>query len=402
MRIIYFHQHFSTPDGSTGTRSFEFSKRLVERGHHVTIICGSYWLADTGLNNRYNNGFRFGSVDGINVIEIDLNYSNSDGMIKRAFIFFKYIISATMIALKLKYDLIFATSTPLTVGIPAIILKLFKKNKPFIFEVRDLWPELPKAMGVINNPIILKALDALENKIYHYSDGCIGLAPGIVDGIKTKVPDKTIIMIPNSCDSHLVKNEILKKKKNNFIAAFTGAHGLANGLEYLLDVAKILKNSEQDEIIIQFIGDGMVKEKLKSEARDNDLRNCQFLDPMPKKQLFVHLKKNVDAGLMVLKNVPEFYNGTSPNKFFDYLSLGLPVINNYPGWVSEIIEKNNCGLVVSPNEPESFVASLIKLKTNPNLVKEMSKNGQKLAQNDFNRNRLSNKFADFILSYESS
>ena len=402
MRIIYFHQHFSTPDGSTGTRSYEFSKSLVERGHDVTIICGSYWLADTGLNDRFNNGFRSGSVDGINIIEIDLNYSNSDGMIKRTFTFLKYIIAGTMIALKLRYDLIFATSTPLTVGIPAIILKLLKKNIPFIFEVRDLWPELPKAMGVINNPIILKVLDILENKIYHYSDACIGLAPGIIDGIKIKVPNIRTIMIPNGCDSYLIKNEILKKKKNNFIAAFTGAHGLANGLEYLLDVARILKNQGQDNIIIQFIGDGMVKQKLISEAEDDELHNCQFLDPMPKKQLFFHLKKNVDAGLMILKDIPEFYNGTSPNKFFDYLSLGLPIINNYPGWISGIIKKNNCGLVVSPNEPESCAASLIKLKTNPNIVKEMSKNGRFLAQNDFNRNRLSNKFADFILSYELS
>ena len=400
MRIIYFHQHFSTPDGSTGTRSYEFSKRLVELGHKVTIICGSYWLAETGLKNKFNNGFRSGSISGINVIEIDLNYSNSDGMIKRSITFLKYIISGTKLATKLKYDLIFASSTPITVGLPAIFLKILKKNKPFIFEVRDLWPELPKAMGIISNPLILKALDILENKIYHYSDGFIGLAPGIVDGIKKKVPNKKIIMIPNGCDSYLIGNEIQKEEKNNFIVAFTGVHGLANGLEYLLDVAKILKYKKQDDIIIQFIGDGMEKEKLISMSKKEKLFNCQFLNPMPKKRLFIHLKKNVDAGLMVLKNIPEFYNGTSPNKFFDYLSLGLPIINNYPGWIAEIIKKNNCGIVVPTNEPEIFASSLIELKSNPNLVKKMSKNGEKLAQYDFNRIILSNQFADFIQSFK--
>ena len=223
MKILYYHQHFSTPKGATGTRSYEFAQKLIKRGHVVTIVCGSYWIAETGLAGAFVGGQRTGTVDGIRVIELELEYSNSDNFLWRTFVFFRYSVQGVRIALKENYDILFATSTPLMAGIPGIFAKIFR-SKPFIFEVRDLWPELPKEMKVITNPIILKLMDWLETILYKTATACIGLSPGIVDGIKKKTPNKKLAMVPNGCDLNLVYNVTKNTKDKKFIAVFTGAH----------------------------------------------------------------------------------------------------------------------------------------------------------------------------------
>jgi len=395
MKILYFHQHFSTPAGSIGTRSYEFAKKLIKNGHSVTMICGSYWISDTGLSGSFKNGRRSGLVDGINVIEFELSYSNADSFLKRTLIFLQYSWQGIKIALLEDYDVLFATSTPLTAGIPGIVSKIFRR-KTFIFEVRDLWPELPKAMGVITNPLILQIMGLLETISYRMATACIGLSPGIVNAIKKKVNYKRVKMIPNGCDLELIKSTNYNKKDGKFVAVYTGAHGFANGLDAVLDGAKILLQKDEDDIEIQFIGDGALKSKLNQRVEDENIKNCQFIDPMAKSDLFTYLRKNADIGLMILDNIPAFYYGTSPNKFFDYIALGLPVLNNYPGWLAEMITKNNCGIVVTPRAPEAFAAALITLKKDRKSLNQMGQNAKQLAVSQFNRNKLSDQFVDFL------
>ena len=140
--------------------------------------------------------------------------------------------------------------------------------------------------------------------------------------------------------------------------AITGAHGFANGLDAVLDAAKILIQNGEIDIEIQFIGDGVLKPKLIKRVEVENIKNCKFIDPMPKDDLFTYLQKEANVGLMILEDIPAFYYGTSPNKFFDYIALGLPIINNYPGWLAEMITDNNCGLDVTPRNPEAFSEAL--------------------------------------------
>ncbi|NQU86998.1 MAG: glycosyltransferase family 4 protein [Mariniphaga sp.] len=397
MKILYFHQHFSTPAGSTGTRSYEFGKALVKAGHNVTIICGSYWIADSGLSGPFINGKRTGCVDGINVVELELSYSNAQGFLKRAWLFIRYSISGIKVALSVEYDILFATSTPLTAGIPGVFGKIFRRKK-FIFEVRDLWPELPREMGVITNPVVLKLMDWLETVTYKYADKCIALAPGIASGIKKKVPNKQVTIIPNGSDEVDPKQFSSNSNDQKLIAVFTGAHGIANGLDAILDAAgELLKRSEND-IEIQFIGDGKLKPGLIARVENEKLHNCKFIAPMPKHEMFDYLRENADAGLMVLDNIPAFYNGTSPNKFFDYISLGLPVINNYPGWLAELIVERNCGIAIAPGDPIRLAEALVSLKQDKNLCKKYGQNARILSEEKFSRKLLSREFVEYITS----
>ncbi len=400
MRILYFHQHFSTPSGSTGTRSYEMVRALIAAGHEVRMICGSYRDGNTGLKCTFEDGARSGIVDGINVTELALEYSNHDSLIKRTGVFFKFALRSIGIALREPCDLVFATSTPLTAGFPGIFAR-WLRGKRFVFEVRDLWPELPREMGVITNPIILWLMSVLEWASYRSAHACIGLSPGIVEGIQKRSRiGLQVAMIPNGCDIELFSNGQSAKRPqgvddNDLMAVFTGAHGMANGLDAVLGAAEILKRLGQDKIKLVFIGDGKLKPQLIEYAKQKDLDNCLFLEPVPKTALVSYLRVS-DVGLMILANVPAFYYGTSPNKFFDYLSIGLPVINNYPGWLTDMINEHKCGIAVQPDDPKAFADALIYLSENHEERDEMGKNSKKLALTDFNRKELAEQFVGFL------
>ena len=401
MRVLYFHQYFSTPSGSTGTRSYEMAQLLITRGHEVTVVCGSGRMSSTGLAGKPVKGTRRGKVDGIDIIELDLPYSNYDSFLKRSWIFLLFAWQSIGLALSLKYDLLFATSTPLTAGIPGIFATLLRR-KPFVFEVRDLWPELPREMGVITNPVILWAMGVLEWMSYHSARGCIGLSPGIVQGINRRgiSPDR-VAMVPNGCDLEMFNplfGDVLRPDgvgEGDFVAVFTGAHGIANGLDAVLDVAKVLTERRRNDIRLVFIGDGKLKPALVARAEREGLVNCLFIDSVSKLKLTAYLR-GADAGLMLLANVPAFYYGTSPNKFFDYIAIGLPVLNNYPGWLAGMIKDNNCGLAIEPDNPIAFANALEKMADNPLLRKEMSSNARNFAVKEFDRAKLGNNFVNFL------
>lgn len=400
MKILYFHQHFSTPKGATGIRSYEMARRLLARGHQVTMVCGSYGGGSTGLEGPFTRGKRKGLVDGIEIIEFDLAYSNSDGLFVRALSFLKFAMRSIGLALTERYDLIFATTTPLTAGIPGIFARWFR-NKPFVFEVRDLWPELPKAMGVIRNPLILSAMSILEWASYRSAHRVIGLSPGIVDGIARRgVARDRIAMIPNGCDLDIFNAPVEPwlpegVGKDHLMAVFAGTHGVANKLDAVLDAAKELKLRKRDDIKLVLIGQGKLKPGLQQRAAKEQLDNVIFHGPVNKEKLS-GLMASADLGLQVLANVPAFYYGTSPNKFFDYIASGLPVLNNYPGWLAEMITKEDCGFVVPPDNPSLFADALVQAADARVDLKEKGLRGQQLAVREFDRRKLADQFVDWL------
>ncbi len=401
MKILYFHQYFSTPQGSSGLRPYKNARALISAGHEVTIICGNSDKGKTGLDQPFLNGMRSGIIDNIKVIEFQLNYSNLDSFQRRTLIFIRYAIRGVFVAMRIKSDLIFASSTPLTASVPGIVAR-WLSNRRFIFEVRDLWPELPRKMDVIKNPIILGMMSLLEKISYYSAHACIGLSPGIVTGIRNRSqPQKKIAMIPNGSDldvfndPELVSNRPAGTKQSDLVAIFTGAHGIANGLMAVIDAAEVLKNLKRLDIKLVFVGDGKLKPALQNRSNERELHNCIFLNPVPKKQLAEYLK-GADVGMMILANVPAFYYGTSPNKFFDYIAAGLPVLNNYPGWLADMINEGNIGIVVPPDDPNSIANALIYMADNRHVLDKMKINAKNMAREEFDRNILAQRFVEFI------
>lgn len=400
MKILYLHQHFSTPKGSTGIRSYQMARKILQQGHEVTMICGSYGGGETGLTKPLSRGMRRGVVDDINVVEFDLAYSNSANFFVRSLLFVRFMLRSIWLVLTEDYDIAFATTTPLTVGVPGIVAR-WVRQKPFVFEVRDLWPELPKAMGVIRNPVILGALSALESASYKSATRLIGLSPGIVEGITRKgISVDRIQLIPNGCDLDIFASSAAPWRpegvaSNDLLAIFAGTHGIANGLDSVLDAAAVLKDRGRSDIKILLVGQGKNKPALQRRASAQGLDNVLFHDPVDKKQLS-GLMAGADLGLQILANVSAFYYGTSPNKFFDYIAAGLPVLTNYPGWVADLISANQCGYTVLPEAPYFFADALEAAAANRLLLKTMGVNAQLLAARQFDRDDLANQWFDWV------
>jgi glycosyltransferase involved in cell wall biosynthesis len=405
MKILYVHQLFSTRGGAVGTRSYEIARRMSERGHQVTMICGSYAHASTGLAGPFVKGMREGVVDGINVREYAIETGNKLSFPARVRSFLLFSLRTLSPVLRADYDLIYATSTPLTVALNGIAAKLFRRRKKFIFEVRDLWPELPKAMGVIKNPIVLSAMSALEWAGYRAADACVGLSPGIVDGIRSRAGTaKPILLAPNAADlaffaeANGAQATIPGIGAEDFVAIFSGTHGLANGLENVLRGAAVLMQSKgpaASRIKLVFVGDGNRKEALMEQADREGLSNCLFLDPVPKTELRSYLRR-ANVGIMALANVPAFYYGTSPNKFFDYLAAGLPVLCNYPGWVTDLIKEYDCGGASEAENPEAFASAMMQLADSPAALSRMKTNARSLAETHFAREKIAASLIEFV------
>ena len=396
MRLLYFHQHFATPRGATGTRSYEFARALIARGHQVTVVCGAHGLSGLDLPHDAARGWHRGEVDGIDVISLPLAYSNRDPLFRRGWTFLRFALRSVRLALELDCDLVFATSTPITAVIPGLAAK-WLRGKPFVFEVRDLWPELPRALG-LRNPFVLGGMSLLEFLGYRSADACVGLSPGIVEGIRARADERLpVAMIPNGCDLelfHPAKRAPLALPgigPDDFVAGFTGAHGVANGLDALLAVAEELKRRGDRRVKLVFIGDGKEKERLAARAAELGLANCLFFPPVPKAELGA-ITASLDCGLMVLKDVPAFYHGTSPNKFFDYVAAGIPVVNNYPGWLAGLIRENECGIVVPPGNVAAFADALQRLAADPAAGRVMGAAARALAEREFARPLLAARF----------
>jgi glycosyltransferase involved in cell wall biosynthesis len=183
--------------------------------------------------------------------------------------------------------------------------------------------------------------------------------------------------------------------EEDLLAVFAGTHGVANGLDALLDVALDLKLRGQKKIKLLLIGQGKIKPMLLERVKREELSNVLLLDPVEKEQLASLLAAS-DIGIQILANIPAFYYGTSPNKFFDYIAAGLPVINNYPGWLSELVKENNCGLIVPPDDPKAFADALEWAVNNKSCLQQMGLRSRTLAEAQFDRVKLADRWVGWV------
>jgi len=387
MNILYIHQYFTTPEEGGGTRSYEFSRSLVKRGYKVTILTSSK------LNDSLANGKKKSDeyIEGVHVIYLKTPYSTYMPFKKRLYSFMDFSIRAILAGIRIKrYDLIFATSTPLTVAIPGIILS-FLRRVPMVFEVRDLWPEVPIQMGVIKNSLLIKLLRWFEAFTYRHSNHIIALSPGMAKGIlATGVAINKVTMIPNFCNLDFFKpeksniNNLGKLEyNNNPIIAYCGAISYANNLELIIHAAEKLQKMN-NPVIFVIAGEGRLKPKLEKLKNVKKLKNVIFLGKINKYEV-VELYRKAIACLILFKNLP-ILSTNSPNKFFDALAVGRPIITNMGGWIGNLVENYKIGFSLENDNPQAIIEAVEKLTSmNKNQLEEIGENARKLAAEKFNR-----------------
>jgi glycosyltransferase involved in cell wall biosynthesis len=392
MHILYIHQHFATPSGSTGTRSYEFARRWTKAGHNVTMLTGHY---DIGGLEPGKGLIQEQVIEGIRVIVVGIKYSNKQPFPQRIISFFCFILLSIYAAMKTKgVDVIYATSTPLTVGIPALVVKWFQRT-PFVFEVRDQWPEIPIELGIIKNKFLTKALLWLERLIYKNSEAIVALSPGIAEGVRhVNGTNKLITTIPNSCDTDLfrpgIDSSIIRKEYDwgdKLVFLHAGAMGKVNGLEFIIDTAERLK--DQRDITFVLIGDGNQKDTLRKKIKQLDLNNVEILDPIPKAQL-PQVFAACDVSMVIVANF-SILEHNSANKFFDSLSAGKPVLLNYSGWQRKILEDNAAGYGCDLYNTGEFVEKVLYFNSHRDELSKMGQNARRVAIERFDRSQLAGR-----------
>lgn len=398
MKIIYLHQYFNTPDMSGGTRSFEMARRMHSLGHEVHMI-----TSFREENDQCHDWFESNEA-GIKVHWYPVPYSNHMNYVQRIWAFLSFANAARKKAMELKGDVIFATSTPLTIALPAVPAAR-KKKIPMVFEVRDLWPEMPIAVGALDNPVLRVAARWLERWAYGNSAAVVSLSPGMKAGVMaTGYPANKIAVIPNSSDNvefaydEAAAREFRARRKwlgNKPLLVYTGTFGKVNGLHYMVELASELQALDSD-VIILLVGDGAERDDVKQAAKAAGVYkdNLFIEDSLPKRAMPALLSAATMASALFI-DLPEM-RPNSANKFFDALSSGTPILLNYGGWMHDLIVTYGCGLPMWKKTVKGVAAELDARMHDEDWLRKAGKASRTLAETMFDRDILAGQLISVL------
>ncbi|MBS9768363.1 MAG: glycosyltransferase family 4 protein [Flavobacteriaceae bacterium] len=409
MRILLLHQYFLEKEDGGGSRFNEMTKVWASQGHSVTVLAGMVHYATGKKQSRYKGKFTLKDknfYDNIDVIRCHVSESYNISFLGRLWAYFSFVFSsvyAGVFKAKGKYDVILVTSPPLFIGITAYLLSIFKRT-PFVFEIRDLWPESAIDTGVLQNKWIIKFAYAFERFIYKKAKLINVLTPAFRDKLinEKNVPKDKVIFIPNASDFSLAEKlqenfdaEVFKNEiglKDKFVITYVGAHGVANHLIQLVEVAEKLQDTN---VVFQLIGAGMQKEFLREEVAKRKLQNVIFRDSVPKEEVFKYILAS-DVGTSVLKKVDTFKTIYS-NKTFDYMSCKKPILLAIDGVSRELVNNAKCGVYVEPENIQDIEKGIRKLlDMTSNEIQSMGVSGYKYAKQHFDRNKLAKDYIEKV------
>jgi len=405
MHILLIHQAFTALDEPGGTRHHEFAQYLVVHGHRVTVIASPVsYLTGTPLRPPpFSEKIKGEQEEGVRVIRAYTYQALHKSFVHRVFAFASFMASSFFIGLGVKnVDVVWGTSPPIFQGFTAWLLARLKRT-PFLFEVRDLWPQFAIAVGVLRNPILIKLSLWLERFLYRRADRVMVNSPGYVAHV-TERGAHCVELVPNGADPQMFDpaNTGLAFRSANhledkFVVLYAGAHGLSNDLGVVLEAAKMLQTvTMTPEVIVVLLGDGKEKTALQQQAENLGLANVLFLPPLPKTEMAEALA-GVDGCLAILKPLEE-YKTTYPNKVFDYMAAGRPVILAIDGVIREVVESAECGFFAQPGDPSALAEAIRKLSANKHEARKMGLRGRKYLEDHFSRKVIAEKLISLLKS----
>lgn len=406
MKILLIHQYFLEEDDSGGSRWNEMTKVWIEEGHEVTVIAGMIHANKSEKRKEYKNIFFKKNIQGKAVVwRCHVSEAYNRNFIGRLWGYFSFMFSSLWAGLfktQGKFDSVIVTSPPLFVGVSGYLISRIKKI-PFVFEVRDLWPESAIDTGVLKNTLLIKLAYWFERFIYRKAILVNVLTPAfkeILINKKRVSPDK-IIFVPNAADFRL-SDELLKNfnprefRENHLtlgklVLTYVGAHGVANNLIQVIRAAELLQGKP---VIFQLIGDGMEKNMLKREVVKKNLNNVRFIDSVPKVEVFKYILAS-DMGMSVLKKADTFKTIYS-NKTFDYMSCKKPVLMAIDGVSRKLINDAQAGFYVEPENEGEYVKAINDYLQFPEKLIAQGENGYQFAKANFDRKVLAKKYLYYL------
>lgn len=390
MKVLYVVQHYSGPGAPGGSRPYENARRLVAKGHVVTLLCGR-------LDRSSEEDVRAAKDVGIDLRQAPVLYSQRYSYLRRLVAFRRYMSWAVAEGRRVERpDVVLASSTPLTVG--EVGRRLARHHRvPLVFEVRDLWPEVPITLGALPWAPMRWAAWRMARKVYAASSHVVALSPDmkrVVEG--HGVPAERVHVVSNCSDTRFFGTaeavslrEATRRSRgwgSDLVAIHPGAMGKVNGLDYLLDVGKELDAMGVEDVRIALVGHGGHKESLRARIVAERIRSVSISDPVPKRDMAALLAAS-DVGLVTVAPKP-FLEMNSANKFFDFLASGLPVIVNYGGWQARVLRESGAGHDVDPRRPREAAELLLRLRDDPAGRREAGARARRLAESAYDRDLL--------------
>ncbi len=398
MHILLIHQAFVALDEAGGTRHHELARCLARRGHQVTVIASrvSYLTGKTeGTLDAEEE------MDGGGRVRILRAYTYSAlhrSFVHRVFSFFSFMLSSFWIGLGVRHvDLVWGTSPPIFQGVTAWALASLK-GKPFLFEVRDLWPAFAIQVGVLRNRLLIRLSEWLERFLYRRAGRVMVNSPGFIDHVRQRGA-RRVELVPNGADAGMFDPDASGMDfrrahglEGRFLVLYAGAHGMSNDLGVVLQAAQRL--SDRSEIAVALVGDGKERPRLMEDAAAMGLANVHFIPPLPKAEMAEALAA-ADACLAILKPIP-LYGTVYPNKVFDYMAAGRPVILAIDGVIREVVEQAQGGVFVPPGDAAALSEAICRLADDPEEGRTMGANGRRYVEAHFDRPVLAERLAELV------
>jgi glycosyltransferase involved in cell wall biosynthesis len=399
MHILIVHQAFASISEPGGTRHHEMARHFCKQGHRVSVLTGQVsYLTGHGATRR--KWVQKETDDaGVDILRIYSYQGWHRSFLHRVVSFLTFMLSSFLVGLQIrKVDLVWGTTPPIFQGLTAWVLARLKRAV-FLMEVRDLWPYFAVAVGVLTHPILIGLSEGLEKFLYRRADCLVVNSPGYVNHVSERGV-KTIHLVPNGVDTSmfdpeatgaefLEKHDLLGK----FVVLYAGAHGMSNDLDLILETAEILREKERVQFI--FVGDGKEKQRLVTQAEALKLDNVHFFPSVPKKEIPDVLAAS-RACIAILKPL-EAYKTTYPNKVFDYMAAGRPIILAIDGVIRKVIEEAGAGIYVEPGQADGIARAILRLEQDRAMGERMGLAGRRFVEEHFDRSILATRMLDIMV-----
>ncbi len=397
MKLLLIHQAFVPPDGAGGTRHYELAEFLLRSGDQVTIVAGdtSYLTGERQAGARkLVSSATYGDLI---VLRAATLASLHHSFIRRVLAFLSFMVVSVYAGLRAgRVDLVMGTSPPIFQALSAWFVAALRR-RPFLLEVRDLWPEFAVAMGVLTNPVLIWFSRQLEKFLYWRADHLLVNSPAYRDYLIDRgIAAERVSLVANGADPSMFdptgRGQAFRSRwglGGSFVVTYAGALGLANDLPVVLAAAELLR--EDPEISIVLAGDGKERQRLQQMAQEMGLDNVVFTGALPKSEM-AEVLAGSDACLAILQDI-KMFRTTYPNKVFDYMAAARPVVLAIDGVIREVVQGAGAGVFVPPGDEAALAAAIRKLASNPELAREMGQAGRQEVMAHFDRRLQAEEFA---------
>lgn len=399
MRILILTQYYPPETGAPQNRLSDFAKRMARSEHTITVLTALPNYPKGEVFEGYRGRFMMREkIEGVSVIRTWIYAIKNKGFVYRLLNYFSFVLSSLALGIwKVgPQDVVFVESPPLFLGIAGFLISRLKGSK-LVFNVSDLWPESAVAMGILQNKNLIALSRWLEEFLYRHSHLITGQTQGIVENIRSRCPEKPVALITNGVDvdAFLPASQTSQPGKirrefgfeGKFVVGYAGLHGLAQGLETVIQAAYIL--AKHKDIVFTFFGDGTEKEKLMRLASQAQLANVHFHQTQPT-ACMPEIITSFDTAIIPLRRL-DLFKGALPSKMFEAMAAAVPIIASIDGEARALVEEARAGICVEPENPETMADAILQLYQDSDYRKSLGKNGRKYVMEHYDRRQIAHQ-----------